>query len=168
MRFMPRGRRTIQPGIAQLLVALPYKVRNMGLRLAASKLQPGQRLRFDAAVNAAKPSFHVFHTELVDPNGAIVPYYTQNLEAGYGRRQSEVCLAQNEAPGAWKLRVTDVGTGARAEQTFTIAKPLSKATTRQALTTMNAKADDTHEGTRDYMNHSSMVFRSVCRAGPFL
>jgi len=54
---------------------------------------------------------HVFHMDVVDPAGAVVPHYSGNLLAPQGRAGKLVPIAYNDPPGRWQVRVKDVLTG---------------------------------------------------------
>ena len=54
---------------------------------------------------------HVFHIEVADPSGAVVPCYSGNLLAREGRAVKTLPLTLSDARGRWQIRVRDVLTG---------------------------------------------------------
>ena len=63
---------------------------------------------------------HVFHVEMVSPQGQPAWHYTYNVLAPAGKLGLTIPLALNEQPGQWSVRVRDVLTGAAAEAKFTV------------------------------------------------
>ena len=65
-------------------------------------------LRFVGQTPAATD---IFHVDVVDPSGKVVPYYSGNIRASRGRAAKVLPLAMNEAPGKWEVRVKDLLSG---------------------------------------------------------
>ena len=116
-----------------LFARLPYEVK--GLDLAAPKeIAQGATLEIEAALavaaadgKAAKPATHVFRVDLVPPGGytsersAPIPY--RLVDAPNGKATVKVAIAWNEPVGTvYTLQVTDVSTGAKAEQGISVVK----------------------------------------------
>jgi hypothetical protein len=71
--------------------------------------QSGQvGLSFSGSTPAAA---HVFHLDVVDPGGKIVPQYSGNVLAPGGRADKLLPLALNDQAGNWTIRVKDQLTG---------------------------------------------------------
>jgi hypothetical protein len=54
---------------------------------------------------------HVFHVQVEDPTGKVVPQYSGNLLAPERRAEKLLPLAVNDSAGTWKIRVKDVLSG---------------------------------------------------------
>ena len=112
-----------------LFSILPYQVVGIAIE-APTKIAQGARLeaglevsRLDIRSTAGTdPERHVLHVELLNPDGEVVDYYSQNLvtnghKATFARR-----LALNEVPGTWTLRVRDAATAKTATTSFIVAE----------------------------------------------
>jgi hypothetical protein len=74
-------------------------------------------LRFGATSRAAT---NIVRLEVFDPGGKLVPHYSGNLILENGTGARPLPLANNDAPGNWRVTVRDILTGARKEQTISI------------------------------------------------
>lgn len=67
------------------------------------------------------PCKHVFHTELLPPDGKAPRFFLKrNLIGENGKTRLVFRMAENDPKGLWTLRVTDVMTGTTAEKKFTL------------------------------------------------
>ena len=76
------------------------------------------------AMRLAKESpaaLHVFHLDVVDPSGTIVPHYSGNIRAPKGRATAWVPFALNDPPGTWEIRVKDLLSGQTQVSTVRVA-----------------------------------------------
>gem|GEM_PF-593224 len=112
----------VQPGVPQLLAALPYAVERVRVRPAAARVSAGSVLRVELSIEpaSAAATVHVFRVECVDPTGVVLPHYTSNVTASAGRAGWQLPLARNEATGDWTLRVRDVATGCTGSAAFRV------------------------------------------------
>jgi len=103
---------------ARFLALLPYRVEGLDLQC---RLQ-GMKLQVTAAVRCAgRPTDHVLHLELTAPGQQVPVFaYTRNVVAPNGRLTTAVPLALNDPPGAWRVTVRDVASGAKATGTFRV------------------------------------------------
>lgn len=83
-----------------LEVAAPVRVRR-GEEAAVA-------IRFAAATPAAT---HVFHVEVADPSGKVIPHYSENLTAPDGVAAKRLPVAANDPPGGWTVRAKDILSG---------------------------------------------------------
>lgn len=116
--------RTVQPGVVQLLGALPYEVTSVSIELARDTVKQGKKLNFRAGVSAkdAKAGMHILRIELTDPHGAAAKVYGANARAEEGSFEGSIPMALNEKTGEWKMAATDVVSKKTATATFTVAK----------------------------------------------
>ncbi|MDQ6665621.1 MAG: hypothetical protein M3Z23_14665, partial [Acidobacteriota bacterium] len=63
---------------------------------------------------------HVYHVEVVNPQGARVPHYTENLIASRGHARKLLPLALNDPAGEWKIRIRDAFTGETKETALAV------------------------------------------------
>jgi hypothetical protein len=78
------------------------------LRVAATADSVGIRME-----GGTPASDHVFHLEVVDPSGAVMPHYSGNLLAPGGTAMKLLPFAQSDLKGTWQLRVHDLLSGQR-------------------------------------------------------
>ena len=83
------------------------------LRLSApTRLRRGDVAWIGIAAGARSPAeTHVFHVEVLDPNGKIVLHYSGNILAAEGQSAKLLPSAVNDAAGKWTIRVKDVLSG---------------------------------------------------------
>ncbi len=106
-------------GEASVWGVYPYRVTRLAVR-APETVKGGTDLKADieVVVSGGKPGKHVFHTEVIPPDGNARFFMKRNLIAEQGRLQLVFRIAENDPAGNWTLRVTDVMTGTTAEQHF--------------------------------------------------
>ena len=105
----------LDPQRATVLAALPYKVERMSLKLR--RLDPRGNFKANATLITAlniEPGEHLFHVEVTDEKGALLPAYTQIVTAKSGQHEFQIVLALNEPPGVYHLTIRDVETGVSA------------------------------------------------------
>lgn len=102
------------------LTVLPYEP----VLLAVSPA-PLPKLRVSAPISAKRGSLveigistaptlaktHIFHVDVFDPKGALVPHYSGNLIAPDGHTRKLLPLAVTDPTGSWKFRIRDAFTG---------------------------------------------------------
>jgi hypothetical protein len=83
------------------------------LRLSApARLRRGEVARIGIAAGEHSPAAtHVFHVEVVDPNGKLALHYSGNLPAPGGVTAKVLPSALNDIEGKWTIRVKDVLSG---------------------------------------------------------
>jgi len=113
----------VSRGRPRLFALLPYRVVGLDARAPASA-KLGEELPVTVAVRTepGEAQFHVVHVSVYAP-GSREPHrqYSRNVECPAGRGRASIPLALNDPPGAWRLQFRDVASGARAEETTTIA-----------------------------------------------
>ncbi|MBI3921096.1 MAG: beta-galactosidase trimerization domain-containing protein, partial [Armatimonadetes bacterium] len=117
----------LSAGSVKLYALLPYLAKSMKIESARRVEQGGTitcRLRLH--VQGAAAGKHVFHLEVVDPEGRSAPWFFRNLLAEDGACMTDLDLALNEKPGRWLLKARDIATGLAAERELTI---VAKSTT---------------------------------------
>lgn len=114
-RYLGQGDRIdvqIIPGGAGLYAVLAHPVKSVQIEHAPS-IARGETLSFKVAVQAGDaPGGHVFHCRLSGPER----HYAVNLSAPAGQAEGALQLAFNDAPGTWRLEVTDVNSGVKASR----------------------------------------------------
>jgi hypothetical protein len=90
------------------------------LRLVVPERAERQHLaHISVAVGEASPAAkQIFHLEVFDPSGNLVPYYSGNLLGQNGATEKTIPFAQNDVTGKWRLKVRDVLSG--QEQTSSL------------------------------------------------
>lgn len=113
-------RTTLREADPKLYVKLPYRVR--GVSVSVSGGGRGEVVAYEAKVKAgsARPVRHVLKIEVFGPDGEKRPLYSRNLDARAGVGKGELRLALNDARGRWRLAVTDVFSGEKAEKTWVV------------------------------------------------
>ena len=110
-----------EPG-GRWVSCLPYRVE--GLSLAGPKaIRGGQPWVCEAAIRVqgkAVAGRHVFFAVVRGPDGRERGHYRLKVTAAAGRARIVVPLCLSDAPGAWKLDVRDVATGASARLGVTV------------------------------------------------
>jgi hypothetical protein len=111
----------IEPARAELYGLLPYRVK--GLAVAATEsVMPGGELQYTANIEPAtgNAETHVFHIDLISPDGRVMKYYSENLQAVGGKTSGKITLALNETPGKWQVKIRDVVSGISNISSFLI------------------------------------------------
>ncbi|MDD2706692.1 MAG: beta-galactosidase trimerization domain-containing protein [Verrucomicrobiae bacterium] len=112
----------IEPAKALMFALLPYKVEGVKVRMP-NLIGQGEIFKFDAEIEgASRPGLHVFHADLVSPEGEKVPCYGDNFIGHDGKVEGKIHLALNEPVGEWKFLLKDVATGITATGTFVVEK----------------------------------------------
>jgi len=104
-----------------LYAILPYRVRGISLKVPAG-VHAGESLPYKIQIRSEdgqKPSGHIVRVEVLGPGG-LRAYYAANQNVESDAFSGQIALALNETPGKWKLRVTDVATGRKAEAAFEV------------------------------------------------
>jgi len=117
--FVDRVKTRLGPGETKVFALAPYEVR--ALRVAGpGRALPGGTLRYRARVDVGEvaPGEHVFHADVIGPDGKARRHYAHNLTAPGGAAEAAVTLARNDPPGRWRIRVRDVASGRAAELSF--------------------------------------------------
>ncbi len=106
-------------GGAAVFGVYPYKVEKVTIAAPAT-VKGGTDLKADLAVKVSNGTAgkHVFHVEVVPPQGEVRFFMTRNLTAENGKAQLVYRMAENDPAGKWTLRLTDAMTGLSAEKTF--------------------------------------------------
>jgi hypothetical protein len=114
---------TIAPGDTALFACLPYQVTGLTVKSAA-QVHAGQQLPLSVAVKASGTlGDHVFHAELVAPDGRTPWQYRYNRLAPAGKLNLSLPLALNDQPGRWTVKVRDVLTGTTGMATVRVLAP---------------------------------------------
>ncbi len=100
---------------------LPYKVQGVSLSVKGGRA-PGEAVQYEARVRAAsaRPVRHVLKVEVFAPGGKKQPLYSGNTDTTGGAAKGSFRLALNDPKGTWRLRVTDVFSGERAEKSWRV------------------------------------------------
>jgi len=109
-------------GEASVWGVYPYAVKKVEIA-APSSVKGGTDLVADLSVTVGKgtPGKHVFHAELLPPDGKAPRFFLKrNLIGENGKTRLVFRMAENDPKGLWTLRVTDVMTGITADRKFTL------------------------------------------------
>ena len=80
--------------------------------LAPDRIGRGETGQIGVSFSGISPAAtHVFHLDVVDPSGKIVPQYSGNILAPNGHSAKLLPLAVNDPPGKWEVRVKDLMSG---------------------------------------------------------
>ncbi|PYV10096.1 MAG: hypothetical protein DMG23_08820 [Acidobacteria bacterium] len=80
--------------------------------LAPDRIGRGETGQIGVSFSGISPAAtHVFHLDVVDPSGKIVPQYSGNILAPNGHSAKLLPLALNDSPGKWEVRVKDLMSG---------------------------------------------------------
>lgn len=112
----------ISPARAKVFALVPYQITGIGLSLNSKKYNQGETLSYKVKIKGSTDnlSTHAVRLELVNPQGQIVKYYSENLLTKEDTYPGRISLSLNEKKGEWKLRVKDVVSGKVAEKGFTV------------------------------------------------
>jgi hypothetical protein len=109
-------------GRANFFLALPYKIEGIEVRLSSRTPAPGQAL--SAAVRLGVPpggqERHAVYVEAIDPQGQPAEWASQVVVLSGGSGQVRLPIAYNDAPGQWRLRVTELFSNQSAEATWAV------------------------------------------------
>jgi len=111
----------ITPGIAQLYSIMPYQTTGLDIQIPKEVCQ-GEELAYKVSIKAdsREIGLHVFHVEVLAPDGKEVSCYAGNVVGENGKGKGSVPLALNEAVGEWKILIKDTATGMTAEHAFVV------------------------------------------------
>jgi beta-galactosidase len=111
----------LTPGLGAVFAALPYKVKGIDVH-CPDHVTRGDVLKVSISLLATskKASHHIFLVELFNPQGQKISHYRQVVESHDGNGNIELPIALNDAPGAWRLTVTDTASGQQTSKDFTI------------------------------------------------
>lgn len=129
--YLGHGRRfddLFHPGRVQVYAALPYRVERLDVQVAGEEGGPrtfpqGERveIRANVVANPGKPGLHVFRFQVFSPAGKECPAYTANLRAADGAITQAIPLALDEAPGTYRVLITDLASRAQGSAHFDVA-----------------------------------------------
>lgn len=112
--------------VARLYACLPYKVEKLVIQWDKPAVSPGEKIAFSVAIQASLPLLetdpHRVRVEVTDADGQYREFYRYIIPAEGGKGRGEIPVAENDPPGIWKLRLTDVATGVSADAAFTVEK----------------------------------------------
>ncbi len=102
---------TVDPYDPTILAFSPEEIPT--LRVAApERIARGTIGRIGISLNGhSAAATHVFHLEVLDSTGQPISYYSENLLARAGATEKMLPVAQNDQPGTWTIRVTDLLSG---------------------------------------------------------
>ncbi|MBI4027604.1 MAG: hypothetical protein HY360_21640 [Verrucomicrobia bacterium] len=112
----------IEPAVAKLYALLPCRTRSLRIDGMQKAYEPGSMVAYELDANAPPnaPLPHVFCVVISQPDGRLYREYSRNLYAPDGKGRGEFQIALNDMTGRWKMLVTDVATGIKAERKFTV------------------------------------------------
>ncbi|MBU0608544.1 MAG: beta-galactosidase, partial [Armatimonadetes bacterium] len=117
----------LEPGETKLFALCPYEVTGMQIKAAKGAVVAGQPWQAQVQVQAQggpPNAAHSFVVEVTDPAGQAHPLYGQAVAAGAGGVATiSLPFALNDAPGPWRVRVTETVSGKSAEAVVTVAAP---------------------------------------------
>jgi hypothetical protein len=101
---------TVTPYEPVILAAAPAPLPKMMVS-APPDAQRGADVTLGIASEGTSADTHVFHVEVLDPNGARMLQYSGNLLAKQGTVAKHIPLALNDPAGQWTIRIRDVLSG---------------------------------------------------------
>lgn len=117
-----RARLTMEAARGAMVAFLPYKAKSVEVEGLPQSGKPGEhlKLRLRLVTEGGKPARGVFRIETLNPSGDRVAPLCQKARWTGGVVEVELPLAFNDPVGKWTLRVTDIATGVKAEQSFPV------------------------------------------------
>jgi len=114
---------TLRWGRANFYALVPYRLQGLKVSVSSQRPQPGAMITATVQLDvpATSRAKHAVWLQVVDPAGNE-PLWGQRvvlLERGTG--QARFTVAHNDAPGAWKVRATELFSGQTAEASWTVA-----------------------------------------------
>jgi hypothetical protein len=109
-------------GRANYFLALPYAIKGLKVAVSAANPGPGQALTVSVSLDVpmgAKEKFAVW-VEVLDPGGQSPLWGRQVVMLNNGRAQVPLRAAYNDAPGKWRVRVTELFSNQSAEAAWTV------------------------------------------------
>ena len=107
-------------GDAMVWGIYPYQIKGIDLSVP-TVVKGGQDLMVKMELDKTgfgKAGKHVFHVEIIAPDGSCRFHMQRNLIAENGKAVLKFRMAENDKNGTWKVRVTDALSGIQAEKTF--------------------------------------------------
>jgi len=102
---------TLDPYQPSVFVLAPEAIPPLKLRVPG-RLARGETGHIGVGISGVSPAaMHVFHLDVVDPSGKIVPQYSGNILAPAGHSAGLLPLALNDPAGKWEVRVKDLLSG---------------------------------------------------------
>lgn len=112
----------LTPGVAQMYALLPYRVEKLTVSAPAT-VKAGGAVAYAAKLAAkGQPAEHVLRVEVVGPDGQERAWYGANVVTDQAEGKGALTLALDDAPGTWKLTVTDVATGVEGTASFKVVR----------------------------------------------
>lgn len=110
--------------VARLFSCLPYRVDQLAVQPGQPEWPAGSLAAFSVRVEASETlhpeDFHALRVEVTDSRGRSRDSYRTVVPAAAGKAVAEIPLADNDPPGSWKIRITDVATGVASEAAFDV------------------------------------------------
>ncbi len=105
---------TVGPYEPVMLALSPTPLPKLNVFAPASAAR-GAIVEIGISAGATPADNHIYHVDVLNPQGTRVPYYTENLIASHGHARKLLPLAVNDAVGQWKIRIRDGFTGETKE-----------------------------------------------------
>jgi hypothetical protein len=105
-----------------IIASLPYKVKNLELKVAENKFKQGDRFSLTVKIipeTAAEPEEHIVTLRFFDPSGKEAEYYRKKLVVK-GSVSDSFNLSLNEMPGQWTVKAEDIATRTQASADFSV------------------------------------------------
>ncbi|MDD4871768.1 MAG: beta-galactosidase, partial [Kiritimatiellae bacterium] len=108
---------------AGVLAVMPYEITGLEVSTSPATAMSGKKVKIKAKVltTGGAPGNHVLRMEISGPSGRISRAYTDNVLAVRGKFKRTIQTALNEQPGRWRVIITDVISGKKAETSFDIS-----------------------------------------------
>ncbi len=101
---------TVDPYEPTIVALAPDTMPDLRTQAPASALR-GSTVSISIGCDRTPAAFHVFHVDVVEPQGKPASHYSGNIVAKDGHAMKLLPLAYNDPAGQWKLRITDTLTG---------------------------------------------------------
>jgi uncharacterized protein YfaS (alpha-2-macroglobulin family) len=110
--------------VAPVLLAISDRALPRPTISGPSRLRPGDIAEFRLGLaGPTGAAIDIFHLEVLNPTGELVPFYSGNIVASHGTAAAHLPLAFNDPTGAWTLRVTDKLSGQTAIAKLEVSPP---------------------------------------------
>ncbi|MGC9066639.1 MAG: hypothetical protein ACP5JO_08485, partial [Candidatus Ratteibacteria bacterium] len=102
----------VQPETVDVIGFLPYRILDLKIK-SKEKIKRGETLNYEIELltEPLAPETHIFHVNVVSPEGKEIKYYEENLKGEKGKAKGSINFALNEKQGKYTLRVKEIVSG---------------------------------------------------------
>lgn len=113
---------TLRWGRANFYALLPYRLQGLSVALSTDAPEPGSQLTVTVGLDvpASSRAKQAVFLQVIDPTGNEPLWGRRVVLLERGRGQATFTVAHNDAPGRWRVRATELFSGASVEAAWTI------------------------------------------------